>query len=290
MRLAFLSLTGVKSLYFVNSIVLDIPENAVPLKDPDAKYQLKYGIEVQVYEIPGIDSYLYVQKNPYISKLSEALQKMLKRTIYEQSKESFENADFRILFELKSKEYRQNFLDQAMLSGTAITPKEALIMGREAASWVVGMGAPLENLAIDNENITDIYIDSENSPIYLEHRKYGICHTLFRYNHELLDNAFRHVVLAEKGMRKFDENNPIVDVVLKRLSMRCHLQRPPATFDELQGALRIMKDTPFTYPQYFGLRTLTPFFAGYDDVMVGLGCSEAVLGIKSCGKTAFTSS
>lgn len=288
MRLAFLSLTGLKSLYFVNSIVLDTPENAVPAQDPEAIYKLNYGIEIQVYEVPGSDAYLYVQKNPYITNLSPELQKMLKRVIIEQGKESFENSDYRILFDLKSKEYRQYFLDEAVIQGIPITPKEAIAMGREASAWVVGLGAPLENIALDKENVTDIYIDGENSPLYLEHRKFGICHTLFRYNRELLENSFKHVVLSEKGVRKFDENNPIVDVVLKRLSMRCHLQRPPATFDELQGALRIMRDAPFTYPQYFGFRSLTPFFAGYDDVMVTLGASEAVLGLKASGKTAFT--
>jgi type IV secretory pathway ATPase VirB11/archaellum biosynthesis ATPase len=288
MRMAFLSLSGLKSLYFVNSIVLDIPPNAVPLKDKDTSYKLNYGISVQVYEIPGSDSLLYVQDNPYITNLNPELQKMLKRTIIEQGKENFDNADYRVLFDLKSKEYRQYFLDEAVLKGIPITPKDAIAMGREAAAWVVGLGAPLENLALDHDNVTDIYIDSENSPLYIEHRKFGICHTLNRYNRELLDNAFKHIVLSEKGVRKFDENNPIVDVVLKRLNMRCHLQRPPATFDELQGALRIMQDSPFTYPQYFSLRSITPFFAGYDDVLVTLGASEAVLGLKGCGKTSFT--
>ncbi|VVB98531.1 Type II/IV secretion system protein [uncultured archaeon] len=288
MRMAFLSLTGLRSLYFVNSIVLDIPANAVPVKDKDASYKLNYGISVQLYEIPGTDSLLYVQDNPYISNLNPELQKILKRTILEQGKENFDNADYRVLFDLKSKEYRQYFLDEAVLKGIPVTPKDAIAMGREAAAWVVGLGAPLENLALDRENVTDIYIDSENSPLYLEHRKFGICHTLFRYNRELLDNSFKHIVLSEKGVRKFDENNPIVDVVLKRLNMRCHLQRPPATFDELQGALRIMQDTPFTYPQYFSFKSVTPFFAGYDDVLVTLGASEAVLGLKGCGKTAFT--
>lgn len=288
MRMAFLSLTGLKSLYFVNSIVLDIPPSAVPIEDKDGHYKLNYGIEVQLYEVPGSDSLLYVQKNPYITELKPELQKMLKRTIVEQSKESFENADWRVLFELKSKEYRQNFLDQALLEGISITPKEAIAMGREASAWVTGLGAPIENIALDRENVTDIYIDSENSPLYLEHRKFGICHTLYRYNRELLENAFKHIVLSEKGTRKFDESNPIVDVVLKRLNMRCHLQRPPATFDELQGALRIMQDLPFTYPQYFALKSMSPFFAGYDDLMALLGASEAVLGLKGCGKTAFT--
>lgn len=287
-RMAFLSLTGMKSLYFVNSIVLEIPPGATPIKDPDGAYKLNYGVEVQLYEVPGSDAYLYVQRNPYVTNLSPELQKMLKRTIIEQSKENFENADYRILFDLKSKEYRQYFLDDAILNNVAITPREAIAMGREAAAWVVGLGASLENIALDKDNVTDIYIDSENSPIYLEHRKFGICHTLFRYNRDLLETAFRHIVLSEKGTRKFDENNPIVDVVVKRLTMRCHLQRPPATFDELQAALRIMQENPYTYPKYFKFRSLTPFFAGYDDVMVGLGSSEAVLGLKGCGKTAFT--
>lgn len=288
LRAAFLSLTGLKSLYFVNSIVLDIPPNAVPLEGKDANYNLNYGIDVQIYEVPGSDTYIYVQKNPYMSNLNPELQKMLKKLMYEQSRENFEHADWSILFDLKTKEYRQYFLDQATIQGIPITTKEAMVMGREAASWVVGLGAPLENLALDKENITDIYIDSENSPLYLEHRKFGICHTLFRYNRDLLENSFKHIVFGEKGTRKFDENSPIVDVVVKRINMRCHLQRPPATFDELQGAMRVMKDTPFTYPQYFAFKTLTPFFAGYDDVMVTLGASEAVLGLKASGKTAFT--
>ncbi|MDD5337028.1 MAG: ATPase, T2SS/T4P/T4SS family [Candidatus ainarchaeum sp.] len=288
MRMAFLSLAGLKSLYFINSIVLDIPPNAVPMKDKDASYKLHYGLETQIYDIQEGDTFLYVQSNPFITGLKPELQKMLKNLILEQNKENFENADYRILFELKSKEYRQFFLDSAVMKEIPITPKEAIAMGREAAAWVVGLGAPIENLALDRQNVTDIYIDSENSPIYIEHRKFGICHTLYRYNRELLENSFKHIVLSEKGVRKFDENVPIVDVVLKRLTMRCHLQRPPATFDELQGALRIMQDTPFTYPQYFGLHSLSPFFAGYDDVMVVLGCSEAVLGLKGCGKTSFT--
>lgn len=289
LRLAFLSLTGLKTLYFVNSIALDIPSNAVPIKGPEGGYKLPYGIEVQFYEIPGSDVPLYVQHNPYITKLSKELQKMLKRVIFEQQKETFDNdAERSILFDLKSKEYRQHFLDQAMQNNIPITPKEAIVMGREAAAWVVGLGAPLENLALDKDNVIDIFIDSENCPLYIEHKTFGICHTLFRYNKELLENAFKHIALAEEGVRKFDENNPILDVVLKRLNLRCHLQRPPATFDELQGALRIIKETPFTYPNYFLYKTLTPFFAGYDDVMATLGASEAVLGLKASGKTAFT--
>ncbi len=288
LRAAFLELVNLKTLYFVPSLVLGIPKEAIPLKTPEAKYSLPYGIDIQIYEIPGAEAYLYVQENRSIDELPPQLNRILKDAINEQFKEAFTNVDWDILMQLKTREYRQYFIDRAMMEGIAITPPQAMAMGRECAAWVVGLGAHIENISLDKENVTDIYIDSENSPLYIEHRKYGLCHTLFRYNRDLLDRAFRNIVYTLRGTRKFDESSPVVDVVLKRLSMRCHLQRPPATFGELQGALRIMKEEPFTYAQYLNFNSFTPFFAGYDDVMVGLGCSEAVLGLKGVGKTAFT--
>ncbi len=287
-RTAFLSLTGLRSLYFVQSLVLDKPPGAKPLEGPEANYPLGFGIRVQVYEVPGSDAYLYVQENEMINSLPPELGKMVKRTIEEQMKENFPAEKFDILFQLKTREYRQQFMDDAIKNNIPITPEQALAMGREAASWVVGLGDPIENLALDKKNVTDIYIDSEDSPIYIEHAKFGICHTLYRYNRDLLLRAFRNIVLSEKG-KKFDDMNPVVDVVVTRHSMRCHMQRPPATFRELQGALRIMQDEPFTYAQYLYFKSFSPFFCGYDDVMVTLGCSEAVLGLKGVGKTAFTS-
>lgn len=287
-RSAFLSLTGLKSLYFVQSLVLDMPPGAKPIDSPDASYELGFGIQVQLYEVPGSDAYLYVQENKLINNLPRELGVMLKRTIDEQMKEVFQAEHYDILFQLKTREYRQHFLDEAIKKNVKITTHQAMAMGREAASWVVGLGEPIENLALDRHNVTDIYIDSEDSPIYIEHAKFGICHTLYRYNRDLLLRAFRNIVLSEKG-KKFDDLHPVVDVVVKRHSMRCHLQRPPATFRELQGALRIMQEEPFTYPQYLYFRSFSPFFCGYDDVMATLGSSEAVLGLKGVGKTAFTS-
>ena len=287
LRSAFLSLVGLQSLFFVNLLALELPEGAVKLEGSDACYKLEYGNEVQIYEIPDKDMFIYHMRNPIMESLTPQLKTMLKKLIDEQMKENFSNADFNIIFDLKAREYKQFFMESALLHGIDITPEQALVMGREAASWVVGLGSPIENIALDWENITDIYIDSENSPLYLEHRKFGIVHTLFRYNRELLERCFKNMILAERGT-KFDENNPIADVVVKRHSMRCHITRPPATFGELQGALRIMQEEPFTYPQYLYLKSFSPFFAGYDDVMVTLGSSEAVLGLKGSGKTAFT--
>jgi Flp pilus assembly CpaF family ATPase len=289
LRASFLALLGLKSLLFLQNFMLTVPKEAVPVKGPEANYDIGHGMRVKIYDVPGGEAHIYTIENPIIEGLPQKLQEMLKNAIQDGLKEIRQTTDFSTIFDDRSRELAQRFIDQATLEKTPIEQEQAIAMGREAAAWIVGIGAPLENMALDRDNITDIYIDSENSPIYIEHAKFGLCHTLWRYNHEMLEHAFKNMVAVGQGTRKFDKNSPVVDVVLTRLAMRCHLQQPPATFGELQAALRIMRDKPFTYPMYLKLSAMTPFFAGYDDVMVGLGCSEAVLGLKGVGKTAFTS-
>jgi type IV secretory pathway ATPase VirB11/archaellum biosynthesis ATPase len=289
LRLSFLSLLGLKSMAYLQTFMLTVPKDAVLIQSPDANYELPFGLKVKIYDIPGGEAHLYTIENPIIENLPEKLQEMLKNTIQEGLKELRETVDYTTIFDDKAREYTQLFIDKAALEKIPITQEQAIAMGREAAAWVVGLGAPIENMAQDRENITDIYIDSENTPIYIEHAKYGLCHTLWRYNREMLENSFKNIIASVSGAKKLDKNQPVIDVVLTRLAMRCHLQKPPATFGELQAALRIMRDQPFTYPMYLKLKSMSPFFAGYDDVMVGLGSSEAVLGLKGVGKTAFTS-
>lgn len=286
---SFLSLAGLKSLRFMTGFILTVPPEAKLIEAPGSSYSVGHGVAAEVHSIEEAETNLYVQKNPIIEKLPAQLQILLREAIISGMKDRFEMADFTTISETKAREYKQFFFDKAASQDIKITPEQAEAMGREAASWVVGLGSPIENMALDRDNITDIYIDSENSPIYIEHAKFGLCHTLWRYNKEMLEHAFRNVMAVTRGVRKFDSKNPVVDVVLTRLNMRCHLQRPPATFGPLQAALRITKETPFTYSQYLDFYSLSAFFAGYDDTMVGLGCSEAVLGLKGVGKTAFTS-
>jgi type IV secretory pathway ATPase VirB11/archaellum biosynthesis ATPase len=289
LRSAFLALLGLKSLLFMTNFMLTVPKDAVPIDAPEANYELGHGLRARIYDVPGGEAHVYTIENPVIENLPGKLQEMLRTAIQDGLKEISQNVDYSTVFDDRSREFAQQFMDRASLDRTEITQEQAVAMGREAASWTVGLGSPIENMALDQDNITDIYIDSENSPIYIEHAKYGLCHTLWRYNHEMLEHAFKNIVASTMGTRKFDKNTPVVDVVLTRLAMRCHLQQPPATFRDLQAALRIMRDRPFTYPMYLMLSSMSPFFAGYDDVMVGLGCSEAVLGLKGVGKTAFTS-
>ncbi|MDO8340163.1 MAG: ATPase, T2SS/T4P/T4SS family [Candidatus Burarchaeum sp.] len=289
-RQVFISFAGLRSFKFVQSLVLDLPKNAKLVDSPNSAYGLEFGIMTKVYDMPGSEVRLYVHENPLIDALDDRLQKLLKEEIVRGMEESehIETLNYELLYEEKTREYRRHFLDQASLQGIVLTEEQAQAMAHEAASWSVGLGAPIENMSLDQKNITDIYIDSENSPIYIEHAKFGLCHTLWRYNRDILEHVAKNIMAVTKEVRRFDEKNPIADVFLTRLNMRCHMQGPPATFGEIQLALRLMKRTPFTYAQYVDNYSMSAFSAGYDDLMVSLGCSEAVLGTKGVGKTSFT--
>ncbi len=289
LRAVFISLMGLKSMGFVSTLQLERPPEAKDIADKESGYELGYGVRVKVYNLEKSEANLYTQENPVLEGLSEPLKKMLRKMIARDMQPAVfdEAVDYTTLFDTKMMEYRQEILNQAGLEGIDVTPEQALVMGREAASWTVGLGAPIENMSLDRSNITDVYIDSENSPMYIEHAKFGLCHTLWRYNKDLMEHMIRNIMGVQKT-RKFDQKNPIADIMLTRLNMRCHIQGPPATFGELQAALRMTKESPFTYAQYLYYNSMSPFFAGYDDLMVSLGNSEAVLGLKGVGKTAFT--
>ncbi len=287
LRTAFLTLIGLHSLFFIDMLKMELPKQAKPIDSPKAHYDLPYDNHVQIYEDAENDMRYYVISRPTLDKLSKEAKTLLKELIAREIKNVFVGKDLNVVYLLKLNEYKQWLMETAFQRNIQITPREAVIMAKEAADWVAGMGGPLETIFLDRRYVTDIYVDAENAPIYIDHKEYGILHTLYRYPHELLDRAFKNAIFTEKG-KKFDEMHPVVDVVVKRLALRAHLQRPPATFGELQGALRLLAEEPFTYAQYLWYKSFTPFFAGYDDVMVTLGCSEAVLGVKGSGKTSFT--
>ncbi|VVB66141.1 Type II/IV secretion system protein [Candidatus Gugararchaeum adminiculabundum] len=288
-RSVFLELANLRSALFLESLLLKVPADAKPLTGKDAVYDLGHGIRARIYELPVTETYLYIHENPEVDNLSPELQKILKEEVEKGMQEALpEGVDFGTYFDERTRDFRAHFIDRAEKEKIKITPMQAMAMAREASAWTVGLGSPIENMSLDRANITDVYIDGENAPLYIEHIKFGLCHTLWRYNKAMMQGVVKNIISTTKGTRKFDQNNPVVDVVLTRLNMRCHLQRPPATFRETQAALRMTKETPFTYAQYLYNKSMSAFSAGYDDLMVTLGCSEAVLGLKGVGKTAFT--
>lgn len=289
MRNVFIYLLNMKIMTFVDSLQLLLPEGSKKLDKKGAEYDLNYGFKITIYNVPGSEAYWYIITNPTLDSINPSLIKEARQLISREmaSIKGVQVKDYNMLFDEKMREYRKYFIEFAGERKIDITPKQALLLGWICTSWVTGLGEPIEVISLDKRNVTDIYIDSENAPIYLDHAVFGICHTVYRYNKKLVDQLFYNILATDKNV-SYSPQNPIVDLVLKRLNMRCHLQGPPATFGERQGALRIMKETPFTYAEYLRYKSFSAFFAGYDDMMVFLGSSEAILGLKGVGKTSFT--
>lgn len=289
MRQAFIHLLNMKIMQFVDSLELLLPEGSKPLDKPGASYELDYGYKITIYDVPGSEAYWYIIENPIVDSLpQEAVAEARKLIEREMSAvRGVQTKDYNQMMDEKMREYRKYFIEWANANKVALSPQQALVLARVCASWVAGLGEPIEVICLDKRDVTDVYIDSENAPIYIDHAIFGICHTVYRYNTRLVDQLFFNILATDKTA-VFGPQNPIVDVVLKRLNMRCHLQGPPATFGERQGALRLMKQTPFTYAEYLRYHAFSAFFAGYDDMMVFLGTSEAILGLKGVGKTSFT--
>ncbi len=289
MRKAFIHLLNMKIMTFVDSLELLLPEGSSKLDKKGAEYDLNYGFKITLYNVPGSESYWYIITNPVLDSVNPKIIDKARELISREMPaiKGVQVKDYNMLFDEKKREYRKYFIEYAGENKIDITPQQALLMGWICASWVAGLGQPIEIISLDKRNVTDIYIDAENAPIYLDHAVFGICHTVYRYNKKLVDQLFYNILATDKSV-SYGSQNPIVDLVLKRLNMRCHLQGPPATFGERQGALRIMKETPFTYAEYLRYKSFSAFFAGYDDMMVFLGSSEAILGLKGVGKTSFT--
>ena len=289
LRQVFISFAGLQTILFIKSFKLPFPENAREIPLPESAYTLPYGVNVKIYSLEGAEANLYHITNPLIDSLSPELELMLKEAIMQEMHIlSPEKTDYRTVFDDKVIELRQMFMERSLEKNIVLNDELALALARECASWSVGVGSPLENMALDKENVTDIYVDGENTPLYIEHARFGLCHTLMRYNRDLLDDSFRNIVSLTHPLRKFDSQNPVLDVQITRLGMRAHLQREPATFGPLQGSFRLFRESPFTYPEYLLCDSFSPFYAGYDDVMTRLGCSVGVMGLKGTGKTSFT--
>lgn len=289
MRQAFIYMLNMKMMKLVDGLELLLPEGSKLLEDPRASYELDYGYKISIYDVPNSESYWYIIENPLIDAVNDDLIQRAREMIAREMSliSSVQVKDFNLLYDIKTREYRKYFLEYSYKNGIKISMEQALALGRACASWVCGLGEPMEAVCLDKRFITDLYLDSENSPVYLEHSIFGVCHTVYRYNSRLVDQMFNNILATEPTVT-FSHNYPIVDLVLKRLNMRCHLQGPPATFGERQAALRLMKQTPFTYAEYLNYNAFSAFFAGYDDMMVFLGSSEAILGLKGVGKTSFT--
>ncbi len=155
------------------------------------------------------------------------------------------------------------------------------------ARYTAGYGV-LEILFRD-ANIFDIYVDSPPgvTPVYIDHRDYGICTTNLSLSEEDLEkisSKFRSI-----GGRPFDEANPVMDMELRELGIRVAGIREPSSFGGIAYAFRKHKETPWTLAKFVDEDMMSARSAALLGLLVGGRRSILVTGARGSGKTSLLS-
>ncbi len=109
------------------------------------------------------------------------------------------------------------------------------------ANEVFGMG-PLEDI-LEDDDLEEIMVNGENLPIFVYHRKIGMCKTNIVLSREKIIETIKKV--ATWANRKISEKNPLLDAHLPN-GDRFNATIPPISVRGPTITIRKFKQTPFT--------------------------------------------
>ena len=242
----------------------------------------EYG-EVKIYRVVGDPLYWYVVPVPrptrgerrIINLLKEAASRLIPLT----------TSQIRDI-EARKNVYRQKVLEIIDNVPDLNIPRTkrgfyAEIVVREMAGY--GLLDPL----VADELLEEIMVIGPNRPVYVYHRKYGMCKTnVVFYN----DREIRNIIekIAREVNRHIDAVHPLLDARLPDGS-RVNATIPPASVDGSTITIRKFRKDPFTIVDLIKFGTFDPHLAAFLWMAVdGMGAKPAnilVSGGTGSGKT-----
>lgn len=242
----------------------------------------QYG-EVKIYKVIGDPLYWYVVPVPrptsgerkIINLLKEAATRLISLT----------TSQIRDL-EAKKNVYRQKVLeiiDNVPDLGIPRTKREfyAEIVVREMIGY--GLLDPL----VSDEYLEEIMVIGPMKPVYVYHRKYGMCKTNVVFYE---DQEIRNIIekIARDVNRHIDAVHPLLDARLPDRS-RVNATIPPASVDGSTITIRKFRKDPYTVVDLINFGTFDPRLAAFLWLAVdGMGAKPAnilVAGGTGSGKT-----
>lgn len=163
--------------------------------------------------------------------------------------------------------------------------KKKVYMAYSIVDYMIGYGAIQPFL--ENDELEEIMVLGVGLPVYVCHRKYGMCETNIVFNSE---NDIRVVIekIARMVGRRIDMSNPLLDARLPDGS-RVNATLSPVTIDGPTITIRKFKKEPFTIIDLLNFNTLNPEVASFLWLAVeGLNRKPAniiISGGTSSGKT-----
>lgn len=114
-----------------------------------------------------------------------------------------------------------------------------------------------------DDNIEEFFLDSPDSSIYLDHRKWGRCLTKINLSERELE-SFITLVRADSGYR-LDMVNPSLktELITKYFHVRVSLDISPLVVDKLHLDVRKIRKRVYTLPELITNETLSPMICAY---------------------------
>lgn len=171
-----------------------------------------------------------------------------------------------------------------------LPPEKIELLATIATMDIVGYGI-LDPL-IEDDNLEEIMVIGHLRPVYVYHRKYGMCITNIIFPNEAEIRAIIEKIANDVG-RRIDNQSPLLDARLPDGS-RVNATLPPVTPDGPTLTIRKFKKDPLTIINLIKFGTLDVKLAGFLWMVVdGLGVKPAnilVSGGTGSGKTTLLNS
>ncbi|AEC52184.1 secretory protein kinase [Pyrococcus sp. NA2] len=240
-----------------------------------------YG-NVRIVRIKGEAVPIYELSIPELSKEEERLIKLVRdRAIVEIQidPESIPNLEERRRIFLKEVRKMVKEMAPTLSEGRVELLSEIIVQN------MIGYGK-LDPLVRD-DNLEEIMVIGINRPVYVWHRRFGMCKTNIVFDNEREILTIIERIAREVG-RRIDQQNPLLDARLPDGS-RVNATLPPISLDGPTLTIRKFKKDPLTIIDLIKFRTLNSEVAAFLWLLVdGLGVKPAnilVAGGTGSGKT-----
>jgi flagellar protein FlaI len=169
--------------------------------------------------------------------------------------------------------------------GIALPPERLKHLAEVIVRDMIGYG-PLD-LMIADDALEDIMVTGINKPVYVYHRKHGMCFTNVVFDNE---EAITHIIdkMARVVGRHIDQQTPLLDARLPDGS-RVNATIPPVSLEGPTISIRKFRKDPLTMIDILDFNTMSTDVAAFLWLIVdGLGVKPANIifaGGTGCGKT-----
>ncbi len=247
-----------------------------------------YG-QVEIMSVDGEILPFYKTKMPELTKKEEELLKKSKDVAVEEVKVDPEKipdpaerqrAFTREVFKILERESK----------GANLPPGRIRQLGELAVRDMLGFGL-LDPLLADDK-LEDIMVTSVGKPVYIYHRKHGMCYTNIVFNDE---DSIKYLIdkMARVVGRRIDQQTPLLDARLPDGS-RVNATIPPVSLEGPTISIRKFRKDPLTVIDILNYGTLSTDVAAFVWLIVdGLGVKPANVlfaGGTGCGKTTMLNS